>query len=141
MAKVKVKRTYYDSGKLKQEWFEINGIKQGEYKEYWENGKLYEICNYVNGKKEGETKWYHMDGQLFKICNYVNGKYEGEAKYYGDFKKLIRTLKYREMSALQNNPVEECFSQQNSRIIINTHKKLNIFFDKTSVIKKVLCLK
>ena len=32
-----VKRTYYSSGKLLTECFELNGIKNGEWKEYHEN--------------------------------------------------------------------------------------------------------
>ena len=44
-----VKRSYYDSGEFESEWFEINGIKEGESKTYWENGQLLYICNYVNG--------------------------------------------------------------------------------------------
>ncbi len=44
-----VKRTYYDSGERETEWFEINGIKEGEHKKYHMNGQLFEICNYVKG--------------------------------------------------------------------------------------------
>ena len=35
-----VKRTYYPSGKLQSEVFDINGKRNGEYKEYYENGQL-----------------------------------------------------------------------------------------------------
>ena len=35
-----VKREYYPFGELKEEWFEINGIKEGESKEYYVNGQL-----------------------------------------------------------------------------------------------------
>ncbi len=47
-----VKRLYYDSGVLKEEWFEINSKYEGEYKRYFENGQLWIICNYVNGKRQ-----------------------------------------------------------------------------------------
>ena len=42
------KRTYYETGELKSEWFEINGKKNGEYKQYYENGQLKKIYNYIN---------------------------------------------------------------------------------------------
>ena len=45
-----VKRTYYESGELESECFEINGKKNGEYKEYYEDGQLYIICSYIDGK-------------------------------------------------------------------------------------------
>jgi antitoxin component YwqK of YwqJK toxin-antitoxin module len=56
----KVVRTYHDDEqtKVREEYFEINGKKEGIYKSYHENGKLEEICNYIDGKKEGEYKYY-----------------------------------------------------------------------------------
>ena len=53
-------REYYPSGKLKSVWFEINGKKEGEYKEYHiMNGQIWKNYNYVNGKKHGEQKHYY----------------------------------------------------------------------------------
>ncbi len=46
-----LKKTYYLSGNLYATFFEINGLKEGEYNQYWESGNLFENCNYVNGKK------------------------------------------------------------------------------------------
>ena len=34
-----VVRTYYNDGELKEEWFEINGKKEGDYKRY-SNGQI-----------------------------------------------------------------------------------------------------
>ena len=41
-------RKYYDDKEtiLKEEYFEINGIKEGEKKYYYENGKLLSVFNY-----------------------------------------------------------------------------------------------
>ena len=33
-------KTYYENEQLKEEYFEINNKKEGEYKRYYENGKL-----------------------------------------------------------------------------------------------------
>ena len=46
-----VNRTYYKTGELKSECFEINGKKNGEYKRYHQNGQLNIICSYIDGKK------------------------------------------------------------------------------------------
>ncbi len=34
-----VKREYYSTGELKEEWFEINGKREGEYKKTTNNQK------------------------------------------------------------------------------------------------------
>ena len=72
----KVVRTYYDKEqtKLDEEYYEINGKKEGEYKEYYMNGNLKVICNYINNKLNGKYKLYHYNGYLDLICNYVDGK-------------------------------------------------------------------
>jgi len=71
----KVVRTYYDNEqtKLKEEYYEINGKKEGIYKEYYNNGQLNVVCNYIDDKLNGEYKIYLCDGQLYEICNCVNG--------------------------------------------------------------------
>ena len=42
-----VVRTYYESGELESECFEINDKKNGEYKSYHPNGKLYVSCSEI----------------------------------------------------------------------------------------------
>ena len=48
-----VYRTYNDEEKtqIKEEYFVINGKKEGIYKLYRENGDIWEEVNYNNGKK------------------------------------------------------------------------------------------
>jgi hypothetical protein len=54
----KVVRTYHDVEKtiFKEEYYEIDGKKEGDYKLYDENGQLIGICNYINGNIEGKYK-------------------------------------------------------------------------------------
>ena len=75
----KVVRTYYDheQTKLKEEYYEINGKKEGIYKEYYNNGQLNVVCNYIDDKLNGEYKIYLCDGQLYEICNYIDNKANG----------------------------------------------------------------
>ncbi len=87
----KVVRTFYDKEqtKLDEEYYEINGNKEGEYKQYWDNGQLCIIFNYIDDKLNGKFKSYHTNGQLGIICNYIDGKINGEYKIYnmnGEFK-------------------------------------------------------
>ena len=53
---MEVVRTYYENGKLENEYCQINNKKEGICKKYYENGQLYAICNYVDGKKMGNIK-------------------------------------------------------------------------------------
>ncbi len=76
MSETGIVRTYYDNDNtiLQEEYFILNGIKEGEYKEYHMSGELMVSCNYVNGIKEGEYKMYCRDGRLKYICFFVNGE-------------------------------------------------------------------
>jgi antitoxin component YwqK of YwqJK toxin-antitoxin module len=42
-----IKRTYYESGELCQEYFEEDGKKEGIYKSYYQSGNIKEIVPYV----------------------------------------------------------------------------------------------
>jgi len=68
-------RTYYDGGELKEEYYELNGKKEGDYKLYWKNGQLNLISNYVNGVQEGECKKYWRNGQLYGEMDNYTGKW------------------------------------------------------------------
>ena len=79
MSNTGVIREYYNDEKtlLKEEYFQVNGKKEGEFKCYYPSGELYHIINYVNDKKEGESKSFHENGQLASIFYYINNKKEG----------------------------------------------------------------
>ena len=81
-------RTYYDKDntKLNEEYYEVDGKKQGQYKSYDRDGRLEEICNYIDDIIHGESISYYC-GNLFSICYYRNGKRNGIQKsYYGNDK-------------------------------------------------------
>ncbi len=68
-------RTYYPSKKIHEEYFHINGKKEGEYKSYYINGGIEIICNYVNGKLEGLHRKYYSLTPLplsLPLCSFVN---------------------------------------------------------------------
>jgi antitoxin component YwqK of YwqJK toxin-antitoxin module len=46
-------KTYHDEEKtkVKEEYFTMNGKKEGIYKSYHHNGQLYSEVNYIDGKK------------------------------------------------------------------------------------------
>ncbi len=77
-----VVRTYYESGELCQEYFEVDGKKEGEYKSYYQSGNIKEIVPYINGLQHGEIKWYWDNGKIETEFFMKNGKYHGEHKQY-----------------------------------------------------------
>ena len=66
MSLPQVIRTYFKTGELQEEFFEINYKKEGEYKRYYKNGNIWKIFNYVNGKLNGEYKGYYKRYLQFK---------------------------------------------------------------------------
>ena len=68
------KKTYYPDNKLNEEFFEIDGKKDGLYKQYSENGKLAAEGFYKNGIMDGIFKSYYENGNLLSIINYQNNE-------------------------------------------------------------------
>ena len=66
-------RTYYESGELRSEHFELNGKKNGEFKSYHKNGQLCFICSFIDGITNGETKEYTSTGELIRKWILENG--------------------------------------------------------------------
>ena len=68
-------RTYHDEEKtkLKEEYFMMNGKKEGIYKLYSSNGELFSEVNYIDGKMNGVYKSYYSNGQLCVEENYIDG--------------------------------------------------------------------
>ena len=93
--------TYYYNGKIKEEYFINDGLKEGIYKKYNDNGYLkndngyLEIeCNYVNNILHGPYKKYHKSGNIEIECNYNEGKINGLYKE----NKIINDNKIHEYS-------------------------------------------
>ena len=75
MEQSKIIKKYHLNGKLKEEYFENNGKKEGLYKSYWSNGQLYNEVNYIGGKMNGIYNTYYHNGEkrISSIC--VNDKH------------------------------------------------------------------
>ena len=98
-----VVRTYYDKEqtKLKEEYFQVNGEKEGIKKFYYDNGKLSSIVNYINNYMDGEFKAYYSNGMIEMIANYNNGIMIGEYKTYYKIES-----EYDEFQSEQNRPLK-----------------------------------
>jgi antitoxin component YwqK of YwqJK toxin-antitoxin module len=84
-----VKKTYYESGKLKDEYTFKNGKGEGPLEIYYESGALKEEYTNKNGKFEGPCKTYYESGALEEEVTYKKGKREGPFKIYDEGGQLI----------------------------------------------------
>ena len=73
-----IKKTFYESGNLKNQSSYTNDLKHGEELNYHENGKLKFKTDWVNGIQQGLVISYDEDGNKIKKSNILNGDFEGE---------------------------------------------------------------
>jgi len=97
--RIKVKKTYYPNGKLKEEW-EVTqdkfgeDVKNGLYKAWYDDGQPKHEIHYLDGKKHGIQKSYHKNGQLELEENYLFGKLSGKKKNWTKEGKLELEVDY-----------------------------------------------
>lgn len=99
MSETRIIRNYYDEEKtkLKEEYFEMNGKKEGTYKGYDKSGCLAVQTNYVAGQRDGQSRRYYPPTHsniMMEIMNYKNGAMNGEAKFYNEKGQLVRIANY-----------------------------------------------
>lgn len=61
-----------------------NGKYSGMMKLYYENGKIQEESYYKDNVKNGPSRWYSKNSKLIAIYNYVDGKFEGQQRTFYD---------------------------------------------------------
>lgn len=86
-----LKRTFYDSGELRSECFEINGNKNGICKIYYKEGILKIQCNFIDNKLNGEFLRYNKDNIIKEICYYTNNVLCGSYLIYYEINDMIAT--------------------------------------------------
>lgn len=81
--KVGLWKSYFSTGKVKNELTYNNNRPSGYAKMYYENGNISEEGVWENNRWVGQYKYYYDNGQLSYEWNYnKDGKREGVQKYY-----------------------------------------------------------
>ena len=111
MSLPEVVRTYFETGELEREFFEINGKKEGVYKYYHKNGNIYLICNYINGE---------LNGELISYYEKVLGLTSDES--YNDLLE-----KYKKMKEMFN---DTSYDEKTKKIKIKDYNIQSFFFVK-----------
>ncbi len=113
-------RQYYDNGKIQEEsWFKDNlknglsrwnnksGQRLAEYnykngnfdglqKTYYENDTLQSTSNYTGNQLSGESKEYFRNGKLKVSGNYLNGQKDGVWTEYDELGKVQKVTRFKD---------------------------------------------
>ena len=85
----RVVRTFYNNGKLKEEYYMNSGKEEGLYKDYHEiNGNLSREINYVNGKINGIFKQFYPNGNIYRESIFMNDESIEDSLYNIDRIKI-----------------------------------------------------
>ncbi len=86
-------KTYYFSGKLKEQKTYINGKENGEWKKYYIDGKLKESGDFINGELEGLYESYYENGTIEIRSEYKNNRLNGLYQFWD--KNGYQNTKYK----------------------------------------------
>lgn len=88
---VNARKVYFSDGKLAEEVFYKNGLKDGLSKKYSKNGKLLEESIYVNNELQGPYKVFDESGKIL-----IKGQFKKDKKnalwQYFENGKLVREM-------------------------------------------------
>ena len=85
---------YYENGKPKELFTNINDIYQDTAKTWYENGQLEWYAFYKNGKEEGLSETYYSNGKMEKSGTLQNGLTEGDVTKWDSLGNIISVTKY-----------------------------------------------
>jgi antitoxin component YwqK of YwqJK toxin-antitoxin module len=77
-----LRSVFYINGKIAEEQFYKNNLKNGFYKKYAENGVILEESNYKNDKYDGLAVFKDPDDSIVSKGKFTNGKKAGAWQFY-----------------------------------------------------------
>jgi hypothetical protein len=82
-----------------------NGVRNGLMKAFYQSGKLRQTFWYVNGLRQDSAKWYYEEGQVYRSTPYKNDTIDGVQKQYYRTGKLKARLTF--IKGLRTPKIEE----------------------------------
>ena len=64
----------FQDGSVKEQYYLLQGNKNGEYIQYYKDGSIKMKCNYINGKLEGIYISYWPNRKIHTLREYSDGK-------------------------------------------------------------------
>ena len=87
-------RQYYDNGKIQEESYFKDDLKNGFSKWFNKNGRLIAVYQYLNGNFDGIQKTFYENDTLQTVYFFKDNKYSGESKEFYRNGKVKVTGKY-----------------------------------------------
>jgi len=87
-----VQKSYYETGKIKNEVTYVDGRRDGPARQYYANGQAESEITYKNNLKDGPSRWYYEDGILYQEVPFRAGKKHGVEKKYHNTGKIMAEL-------------------------------------------------
>lgn len=84
-------RSYFDDGRICEEFYHNKGIIEGEYKYYSQDDKLLCSCIFINGIIQGNCIVYDEVNDIYKTYNFIDGKVKKIDSYY-DYEELDKYI-------------------------------------------------
>ena len=84
-------RSYYDDGKICEEFYHIKGVIEGEFKYFDTNDRLICKCNFINGKINGDCNVYDEENNMYKTYYFLDGIVQKIDSYY-DYDELDKYI-------------------------------------------------
>lgn len=79
-------KEFYETGELKSEGTYQNSNRTGQWKFFFPNKTIEVVGSYDNkGRMDGEWKWYYANGELMRTEEYANGILDGDYREYDEF--------------------------------------------------------
>lgn len=97
-----LRTVYYPSGKIAEEQFYKNNIKNGSYKKFAENGIILEESNYKNNQYDGIAIFKDPDGSIVSKGKFSNGKKAGLWQFF-EKGKLVKEVNMSNPEALSKS--------------------------------------
>ena len=89
-----IDKTYFESGKIREEIPMKNGKPHGLVLVYFENGNVHQESHFENGLPNGVSKFYRGDGSLWFESNFKDGKQQGFDRFYDKKGNLTSETNY-----------------------------------------------
>lgn len=87
-------KKYYPDGSLRKTCFYLNNEINGDFIKFYENGTIKYKIPYVNGFKNGKYIRYYENGNIETEATYLNNRLEGECRNYYENQQLNRITYY-----------------------------------------------
>jgi hypothetical protein len=81
-------RSYYDDGKIYQEFYHIKGVIEGKYTCYTNDDKIWCSCIFINGIIQGECIVYDEEKDIYRYYDFIDGKVKKNSYYDEYYKEL-----------------------------------------------------